>query len=149
MSLLCSMLHVSIHSKVNAIQNSTEVISYLWQLSLLFPLHYIMYKIIPMCVFGSQHSQLSYPVGQKFYLPDISPQSKTRLHVNKEMIDERGDRDVHECCVCLSCDGHVCSEVCLRYKQMKQLCFFCLLLLTVKSADNIQKFSPHSCPYVQ
>ena len=38
MSLLCSMLHVSIHSKVNAIQNSTEVISYLWQLSLLFPL---------------------------------------------------------------------------------------------------------------
>jgi len=39
--------------KVNAIQNSTEVISYLWWL-LLFPLHYIIYKIVPVCVFGSQ-----------------------------------------------------------------------------------------------
>jgi hypothetical protein len=50
MSLLCSMLHVSIHSKVTAIQNSTEAISYLCQLSLLFPLHYIIHKIIHVCV---------------------------------------------------------------------------------------------------
>jgi hypothetical protein len=71
--------------------------------------------------------------------------------MNKEMIDETGDRDAHECCVCLSCDGHVCSEVHLRYKQMKPLCFFCLLLLTANSAEKVQRlqFSPHSCPYVQ
>jgi hypothetical protein len=51
-----------------------------------------------MCVLESTVlAQLS--VGKKFYLPDISPQNKTRLPMNKEMIDERGDRDAHECCV--------------------------------------------------
>jgi len=34
----------------------------------------------------------------------------------------------------LSCGGHVYNEVRLRYKQIKRLCFFCLLLLTANLA---------------
>jgi hypothetical protein len=40
--------------KVDVIQNGTEVGSYLWQVPLLFPLHYIISKITPMYLFRGQ-----------------------------------------------------------------------------------------------